>query len=296
MFKKLGKVLTGKWWNRDKSILSELDLLFFTFFGAPRYMPLEPVEVNKVVSFLKLLQPVGCSVELIRLGSENDGGYVVPDVLEKIAICISAGISDNCDFEYEVASRGIPCHMVDFSVEKPPLDHPLFHFEQKFLAHRPSGRSTIDLKSWTANLNVGERSGLLKLDIEGSEWQVLNAMSNKDYGNFAAVVIEFHWLELIARTWSFELMYETISRLLESFDLVNIHPNNFASEFTIFERKIPRVIELSFIHKDLNNRSNPYNNQYQVLNAPNNPNSPELVFSPEIESDHSKIKGLYSNL
>jgi hypothetical protein len=278
MFRMIVKALRRKWWNRDSSILSEADLMFFTFFGAPRYMPLEHVEGKLVQSFLKLLVPVGSSVELIRIGSKNDGGYVIPNVFEELSICISAGISDNCDFEYEVASRGIPCHMVDFSVEKPPLEHPLFHFEQKFLAHRKSGESTIALKPWIANLNFGERGGLLKLDIEGSEWQVLNEMNKQDYGKFAAVVIEFHWLEFLERTWSFEVMYKTISTLLETFDLVNVHPNNFASEFTLFETRIPRVIELTFIHKELNDPSNPYSNEYQAINAPNNPSAPELFF------------------
>ena len=57
----------------------------------------------------------------IRIGSENDGGYLIPDDLYDIGACYSPGVDVNVSFEKELLiSKNINSHLADFSVNAPP--------------------------------------------------------------------------------------------------------------------------------------------------------------------------------
>ena len=40
---------------------------------------------------------------LLRIGGDSDGGYLLPDDLENISSCFSPGVSDIFDFEFTLA-------------------------------------------------------------------------------------------------------------------------------------------------------------------------------------------------
>ena len=44
---------------------------------------------------------------LIRLGSTNDGGYLVPDILNEIDYCFSPGVGSNIEFETDLLKHNI---------------------------------------------------------------------------------------------------------------------------------------------------------------------------------------------
>ena len=57
---------------------------------------------------------------LIRLGNEGDGGYLIPDDLNGIEACFSPGVADNVNFEKALAERKIPSYLLDKSINKLP--------------------------------------------------------------------------------------------------------------------------------------------------------------------------------
>jgi hypothetical protein len=63
------------------------------------------------------LKPYATDKELIRIGGETDGGYLVPDDLEGIEYCFSPGVAETAGFESELAKRGIRSFLADFSVD-----------------------------------------------------------------------------------------------------------------------------------------------------------------------------------
>jgi hypothetical protein len=64
---------------------------------------------------------------LMRLGSVNDGGYLLPDDLAGVKYCFSPGVAVTADFEMDCATRyGMDVYMCDHTVESSPLEHPLF--------------------------------------------------------------------------------------------------------------------------------------------------------------------------
>ena len=53
----------------------------------------------KLNQFLTAVKPVRTNHELIRMGGDGDGGYLVPNDLEGIDVCFSPGVSEIANFE-----------------------------------------------------------------------------------------------------------------------------------------------------------------------------------------------------
>src|SRR5450432_846532 len=88
---------------------------------------------NEVRDMLQKLAPYETDRKLIRVGGETDGGYLIPDDLEGIEYCFSPGVARTARFESELATRGIRSFLADYSVDRPPVESEMFHFEKKYL-------------------------------------------------------------------------------------------------------------------------------------------------------------------
>ncbi len=86
-----------------------------------------------VTALIRRLRPLDCGKELIRIGGEGDGGYLVPNDLEGIEYCFSPGVSTTSDFENTLADLHIKSFLADYSVASPPVVRPEMVFDKKFL-------------------------------------------------------------------------------------------------------------------------------------------------------------------
>ena len=103
---------------------------------------------KKIEKFIKRFRKNYVSVDLIRIGGDADGGYLIPDIFSRIAYCLSPGVADTADFEAELSRRyGIKSFMIDGSVASAPFADDNFHFTKKFLGHRTNG-DFITLSDW----------------------------------------------------------------------------------------------------------------------------------------------------
>ena len=148
---------------------------------------------TKIKKFIKRFRENYISVDLIRIGGDADGGYLIPDIFDRIAYCLSPGVANTADFEVELSRRyGIKSFMIDGSVASAPFADDNFHFTKKFLGHRTNG-DFITLSDWMeSTLDAGRRRGdhgmILQMDIEGGEYDVLTFESTATLGRFAAMI------------------------------------------------------------------------------------------------------------
>lgn len=199
--------------------------------------------------FLTTVRPVRTEHPLIRIGGNADGGYLVPDDLEGIGSCFSPGVADTCDFEETLARRGIRSFMADHSVDGPPTQNPLFHFEKKYLGSRNDDKFTT-LQAWIGR-NASEATDmLLQMDIEGSEYSVILSTERETLRRFRTIIVEFHSLEKIAEKSGLQLVELTFGRLTEDFDVVHAHVNNCTAMIGYKGFEIPPVMEFTFHRKD----------------------------------------------
>jgi hypothetical protein len=272
------KDLLGKILRRDEKELNRNQLWISQMYAFPPMYQKSIVDESRVKGTFYKLRPTECHVPLKRVGSKNDGGYVLPDINYENGTLLSAGISDNCDFETDLAMAGMRVHMLDGSIKAPPTEHPSFQFQPKFLAPINSPPLYISLKNWLEQVDDFnlESNNILKLDIEGSEWRVLAEITEDQLTNFSAVVVELHWMENLNDTWSLELMSVALDLLNSKFDIVNLHPNNFAGYFRVGEVNIPRVVEVTYLRRDLKRKSQDVTSDDSNLNTPNDLESEEL--------------------
>lgn len=204
---------------------------------------------NELHKFLLTINPIETNYELIRVGGNADGGYLIPNDLDGIKHCFSPGVSTVANFENDLTLRGITCFLADFSVEKPPIENKLFDFEKKYLGPEDS-HNFFRLESWINKKLKKYGDLILQMDIEGAEYGVLLETKEEVLKKFRIIVIEFHYLDSLLDPLGFELIKLSFSKILKDFEIVHIHPNNCSKPIKHKDIEIPPVLEITFLRKD----------------------------------------------
>lgn len=199
--------------------------------------------------FLADMAPKPIATPLIRIGGDGDGGYLVPDCLDGIVACFSPGVAQTCGFELDLAGRGMKSYMADLSVDGPPVPHPLFGFEKKFLGTVDDDRFTR-LQSWMTRHEPAGGDLLLQMDIEGAEYAVVLDTPAEALRRFRIVVLELHAFDQIFVASAFEFYMQAMGKLLADFEVVHAHPNNCSRLRSNGVYEVPRVLEVTFLRRD----------------------------------------------
>jgi hypothetical protein len=206
-----------------------------------------PTELRQL---LESLHAVTAGQQLIRLGPDGDGGYLVPDDLLGIECAFSPGVSTESGFEVDLAARGMQVFLADFSVEGPAQTNAKFVFHKKYLGCL-SNETFITLAEWKDATVPGHRGDLLlQMDIEGAEFETLLCAPTELLAQFRIMVIEFHSLHELFNKPFFSLASRAFQKLLQTHSVVHIHPNNCCGSVTKAGLEIPRVAEFTFHRND----------------------------------------------
>ena len=191
------------------------------------------------------------------LGKNYDGGYVVCEAAP-YDLLLSGGVSDDISFEQEFLARytQLEGKVLDGTVVSLPSPCSRLTFE----------RRNVISKTFLEDLLFHENV-FVKMDIEGSEYEWLESLSDEALSHIKQMVIEFHR----PRSWS------VLSRLAKTHWLVHLHGNNFGSITTVSGVKVPEVFECTYLRKDgqlLHRNSTPFPT---ILDMPNDKNCADLV-------------------
>lgn len=206
--------------------------------------------VGQMQNLISALRPRASGHELIRMGPDGDGGYLVPDDLSGITACLSPGVCSVSDFEKSCADLGMQVFMADKSVEGPASTHEKFHFIKKFVGSY-STNDFITMDEWVASSNLDTDSELLlQMDIEGFEYETLLNVSDYLMRRFRIIIIEFHTLDALWNQGFFKLAGRAFEKLLHTHACVHVHPNNCRGAVVKQGLSIPPVMEFTFLRKD----------------------------------------------
>jgi hypothetical protein len=226
-------------------------------FFALGFRAIRRTNVTDILDLMQKLRPQDCGIDLIRIGSSGDGGYLIPDDLEGLEYCFSPGVSTVADFENHLADLHIRSYLADYSVTSPPIDRPEFTFDKKFLGSSDRG-NYFTLASWKAKyLKDYPGDLILQMDIEGSEYEVILSLPDSLLDQFRIVVIEFHNLDRLFDPFAFRLISSCFKRLCGSFHVAHIHPNSQDGSLRCGDLEIPRSMEFTFLNKKRASRTKP---------------------------------------
>ena len=206
---------------------------------------------TQLKQFLASIWPINTVGGLKRYGTEGDGGYLLRKDITQVDFCFSAGIEQNSDYEFDIAEHfGCKIFMLDASVDGPAQNHKNFSFEPMWLGSA-SGTITYGVNEWIEMNSHAEAKDIhLKIDIEGNEYSVLDALSFINQRRLSVVVCEFHSFEniLLKNQTKYRMIFK---QLLQTHHVVHLHANNVRRPFRRFRLSIPTDLEVTFVRKDL---------------------------------------------
>ncbi|MBR4574849.1 MAG: FkbM family methyltransferase [Lachnospiraceae bacterium] len=184
-------------------------------------------------------------MNLIRVGGDADGGYVMHDDLcGKVAYSI--GIGDEISWDKDMADRGYDLFMYDFTVDKLPFENDRFHFFKKGITG-----SRIDDPIFCTLDEAMEQNGhdgllgmILKMDIEGGEWEFFEKVDDKLLQQFDQLVFEIHGL-LRSDRWAY--YGACLERLGRTHSLIHVHANNYSKYALIDGLRLADCMELTYV-------------------------------------------------
>jgi len=228
--------------------------------------------------------------KFIRVGPKEDGGYVIADGFY-YDLFISCGIASDIRFEDEFLNiHKIKCIAFDGTINSFPRHKNSMEWIPKNISFSNTEKTT-NLKEYIQNSN----KIFLKMDIEGSEFEWLESMSETELEKFSQIVLEVHCPFDIYRM-------NMLKKLNESHYIIHIHGNNYCDRdipkhlpsgrsydgtFTIDKNstsqiKLPEVFEVTYINKKLCDSTLVEMKEIifpTKLDYPNNPNANDICFS-----------------
>jgi hypothetical protein len=202
-----------------------------------------------------------------RIGCNNDGGYVIPiEALQEIQAVVVFGVNNEDSFEQGLTKyldpKKVPFFLCDPYVEYTKqnkfsfLRLGLSDTTKEIKVSRPifcnltkAIRYNCCFTSWPIfkkKYKLENKTILLKMDIEGAEWESLACLVDSDLENIDCLIIEFHELNSTEKLAEKE---KVLSLLQKYFTLVHCHQNNCGSYFVDGCYFYPDVLECTFVSK-----------------------------------------------
>ena len=182
----------------------------------------------------RLLVPRNIGHDKIRIGPKHDGGYVVSrQCLENTTAVYSLGIGDDVEFDTEIAERGLPVYQYDGTIEQLPKLHENFHFKSLMMDSQTL-TTEIHLNNHASSENL-----LLKMDIEGYEYELIGNIDWKILDCFNQIVFEMHGCV------NLDMVLPLLQKMSQQFVLIHLHSNN--NDYRS-NNGIPNVLELTWVN------------------------------------------------
>lgn len=189
----------------------------------------------------------------VRLGSSNDGGYIIADNLD-YDCCISCGIANDINFEKEFSQKysNIDIIAFDGTIDFLPESHPKIEFVKKNI-------TAFETDTTTNMHTLFEKYNdiFLKMDIETYEFRWLQTLSSQQLKKIKQLVIEFHFpfnepgFTHLDTPLPIYAKMGVLKKLAETHTLIHFHGNNCCG-ITLYDNVIvPNVFECTYVRKDV---------------------------------------------
>jgi hypothetical protein len=237
-------------------------------------------------AILAELQPVvlkNCTLK--RFGSANDGGYLMcENLIEPLDAGYSYGVGSNDDWGCELSRRyHVPVHQYDcFDPARPTCNGGTFMFHNECVGNRSgyTGSHLFDTleNQIRKNGDTGRRL-IIKMDIEGAEWDSLLAAPEELLASIPQITMEMHGFDE-------PKIVEVLRKLKRNFYLVNLHFNNWSC--TPKAAPLPAwAYQAHWVNKRVGvpDPAAPFPAPMSPLNAPDAPTWPDCQLRPS-QSKH----------
>lgn len=216
---------------------------------------------NRVKKILSLTRPLDChGYTKVRIGKSFDGGYVIPyEILDQVEVLHSYGIADDISFELHILDiKRMKAYLYDHTIDELPS---VPEDKKDLITWHKEGMSRDSY-----NHQAPSAISLLKMDIEGAEWE---SLINANLTNVACIAMEMHNLCDVGRH---DQYIKTLEHIGQDFIPYHIHGNNCGGYCGI-----PNVMEITYINKRYVSESSICNDHYPLaIDMPNSYDKPDI--------------------
>jgi hypothetical protein len=193
---------------------------------------------------------------LKRYGGKIDGGYILSEsLLNDSNIIYSYGVGPEdiyISFDKEMAALGKKVYLYDASIEELWDKNVNFIFKSEYVNSANIHSHIVE------NKHDNEFNMVLKMDIEGNEFETLINADEKIFQHFNQLTVEVHDVlnshneeNFLINAENTELRWQNkinlLNKLNKFYTLVHIHGNNYSQNQS---QGICDVIELTYIRND----------------------------------------------
>ena len=218
----------------------------------------------------------------VRIGNAHDGGYVMLDddrTPQGSRIAYSFGINDDISWDDGMAERGYHVYMYDPTIQDLSKHRKEFHFSRKGIAGSRSEDGTLDTLEHIllVNRHLGKQNMILKMDVEGYEWEFLESVDEMLLGKFDQILLELHAIVLADTQENKRRKLMALEKLNRTHQLIHLHGNNCDSALYFGEACFPNALEATYVNRSVyRTAENPEIVLPHVLDAPNSVNNEEI--------------------
>ncbi|BDV36184.1 hypothetical protein [Methylocystis iwaonis] len=214
--------------------------------------------MNPLVEALALLTPFDIDRRKVRIGPETDGGYVFVDHIDPSQTILSYGISFEYRFDAEMAARGHRVYMFDHTIDGINATHPNMLYYKEGVAGVSSPEQCLySIEDHLARFGIEGDRLILKMDVEGAEWDAIGMTPDTVLARFEQIVIEVHGVNAITDTGYREKFCFFFRKLNRLFTLFHVHANNCdgPNGLTIVSGiPVSPLLELSYVRNNVCNK------------------------------------------
>jgi hypothetical protein len=176
----------------------------------------------------------------LRLGKDNDGGYIIAEIPNiNYTILLAGGIADDISFEEDFINKysNINSYAFDGTINNLPKENSNITFIKKNIGFENNEHVTNihDI------ININECI-FVKMDIEGGEIPWIKSLSDEQMNKFEQIVMEFH------RPFS-DNEIDVFDKINKNHYLIHFHGNNCCGVRNHNDVLIPNVFECTYLHK-----------------------------------------------
>lgn len=219
------------------------------------YRPLVGTETVKTyfkqLRSLLTVKDVGLSGGVfVRIGKHHDGGYVMLDDFKDISCAYSIGINDDVSWDTDIKNRvGCDIFMYDHTISSIPCTDTHFKWRRCGICGSDTKDKTnlLTLDEMIVNDGIPENHRMiLKMDVEGAEWQAIDSVRSDTLERFDQIVMELHGLLDFNQM---NIIMRVFEKLNLTHQLVHIHGSNGSFYIPYSDVNIPNVIEVCYVRR-----------------------------------------------
>jgi hypothetical protein len=221
---------------------------------------LDRLELEKLVPYQRMREIVNLmspndlrDLKYTRIGKNYDGGYVmVDDFSDRIVAAYSFGISNDCSWDEQIANKGIDVFMYDHTIRGLPQENNRFHFFKYGVCGFQKTKRLKTLAQFVKENNHANADELiLKMDVEGAEWDALDYSDIELLKKFSQIVIEFHGLVGACYDGNkFEIVRRVLSKLNLTHQSLHVNGNGYAQILSLGKVCLPDSLEVLYVSRD----------------------------------------------